>query len=224
MLDSMLVAADRTLSELQKTAISNSLTSCWSPVYVNILFHKSKSWRGNEDVSLPNQVRNNCLLFALKHYIWYPVAYQFSLLFCFAILLTYIGYLFRTPILSNLLLTYITYQFSLLLYFAISLTFCLPISLLCALLICLSFYYLYLIPFSLTCFDQFIAYLYYLPVFLTSLLCFFRWPFAYLFSLLFALLTCLPFLLPTFDTFFACLFCLTFCLHLLITHTAYLFC
>ena len=56
MLDSMLVAADRTLSEQQKNAISNSLTSCWSPVYVNIIFHKAKSWRGNEDVSLPNKV------------------------------------------------------------------------------------------------------------------------------------------------------------------------
>ena len=57
MLDKMLVAADRTLSEQQKSAISNSLTSCWSPVYVNIIFHKAKSWRGNEKVNLSTQVR-----------------------------------------------------------------------------------------------------------------------------------------------------------------------
>ncbi|XP_065060677.1 uncharacterized protein LOC135687967 [Rhopilema esculentum] len=56
MLDKMLVAADRTLSEQQKSAISNSLISCWSPVYVNIIFHKAKSWRGNEKVNLSTQV------------------------------------------------------------------------------------------------------------------------------------------------------------------------
>lgn len=59
MLDSMLVAANRTLSESQKLAISNSMISCWSPVYVNILFHKSKTWRGNEDISLPSKVSKN---------------------------------------------------------------------------------------------------------------------------------------------------------------------
>ena len=60
MLDSMLVDADKTLSEQQKNAVSASLASCWSPVYVNILFHKAKSWRGSELVSLPDKV-------SLKH-------------------------------------------------------------------------------------------------------------------------------------------------------------
>ena len=59
MLDSMLVDADRTLSEQQKNAVSNSLTSCWSPVYVNILFHKAKWWHGSEIVSLPTKVTFN---------------------------------------------------------------------------------------------------------------------------------------------------------------------
>ena len=73
MLDSMLVDADRTLSEQQKNAVLNSLTSCWSPVYVNILFHKAKSWRGNELVSLPSKVAL-ALLFCL-FCLLLPVAY-----------------------------------------------------------------------------------------------------------------------------------------------------
>ena len=56
MLDSMLVAAERTLSEQQKIAISSSLSSCWSPVYVNILFHQAKSWRSNDIVNVPPKV------------------------------------------------------------------------------------------------------------------------------------------------------------------------